>query len=50
MDLIALLLLLIIIGALFGGVFYSPLLFILIALVLIVWLVGYGRPWAGRRY
>jgi hypothetical protein len=51
MDLIAILLLLILIAAIFGGFAWSPLLFLLVAVVLIVALFGYGgRLGAGRRY
>ena len=44
MDLIAALLLLIIVAAILGGVWLSPLLFILVFALLIVAFFGYGRP------
>lgn len=44
MDLLAILLLIVIVCAIFGGFAYSPLLFILVAALLIVALFGYGRP------
>jgi hypothetical protein len=48
MDLIAILLLIILLAAVFGG-FAIHWLWIIILVVLILWLVDVGRPWGPRR-
>ena len=51
MDYLAIALLLILILGVLGGFIWSPLVFALVLIVLLVWALGFARPWGGgRRY